>query len=109
MKFAFFNSSFSFRSCLFSASQSTFGAIAQEMEQVLPELVSTVGKKHGYKGVNYIGLVPWILKAVQELDEKVDRTPCDGRSDDVRHSMDELRREVATLKAQMNAILHQLK
>ncbi|MCF2505092.1 tail fiber domain-containing protein [Dyadobacter sp. CY107] len=46
------------------------GLIAQEVEQVFPELVST--NKDGFKSVNYIGLVPHLIESVKELKGKTD-------------------------------------
>ncbi|MCF0041686.1 tail fiber domain-containing protein [Dyadobacter fanqingshengii] len=46
------------------------GLIAQEVEQVFPELVST--NKDGFKSVNYIGLVPHLIESVKELKSKTD-------------------------------------
>ena len=46
-----------------------FGVIAQEIEQVLPELIFDAGD--GYKAVNYIGLIPVLLQAINELSAKV--------------------------------------
>lgn len=45
------------------------GFIAQEIEQVLPELVKT--DEEGRKLVNYSGLIPVLIKAVQELQKEV--------------------------------------
>lgn len=41
-----------------------YGVIAQELESVYPELVIT--EPNGLKTVNYLGLIPILLKAVQE-------------------------------------------
>ncbi|MHC1774999.1 MAG: tail fiber domain-containing protein [Lentimicrobium sp.] len=41
------------------------GLLAQEVEKVFPELVSE--SNDGLKGVNYIGLIPYLLEAVKEL------------------------------------------
>lgn len=41
------------------------GFIAQEVESVLPEIVSTDAK--GYKGVSYTSLIPVLVEAVKEL------------------------------------------
>ncbi|MCF2505089.1 tail fiber domain-containing protein [Dyadobacter sp. CY107] len=46
------------------------GLIAQEVEQIFPELVST--NKDGFKSVNYIGLVPHLVESVKELKSKTD-------------------------------------
>jgi hypothetical protein len=45
------------------------GVIAQEVEQVFPELVRT--DDQGYKQVNYIGLIAPLIEAVKELDARV--------------------------------------
>ena len=45
------------------------GVIAQEVEQVFPELV---GVDHrGYKTVSYIGLIAPLIEAVKELDARL--------------------------------------
>ena len=50
--------------------QKQIGLIAQEVEQVFPGLVETDGE--GTKSVKYSVLVPMLLKAVQELNAKVE-------------------------------------
>lgn len=47
----------------------TSGFIAQEVEEVIPEVVVT---KDGKKELSTIGLVPFVVSAVQELARKVD-------------------------------------
>ena len=57
-----------------------YGFIAQEIEQVLPELVHN--QKHikefksdesiDYKAVNYIGLIPILTKAIQEQQQTIE-------------------------------------
>jgi hypothetical protein len=42
------------------------GLIAQEVEALLPELVTTDRAAEQTKGLNYIGLLPVIIKAIQE-------------------------------------------
>ena len=44
------------------------GFIAQEVEKLFPELVLT--DSHGYKSVNYIGLIPHLVEAVKELKKE---------------------------------------
>ncbi len=51
-------------------SKKHIGLIAQELETVFPEVVSTDDK--GYKSVDYPALVPVLIRAVQELNERVD-------------------------------------
>jgi Chaperone of endosialidase len=45
------------------------GVIAQEVEEVFPELVHT--DADGYKRVNYLGLLAPLIEAVKELDARV--------------------------------------
>lgn len=45
----------------------SIGFIAQEVEQIFPELVKG---EDGQKSVNYVSLVPVLVEAVKELDEK---------------------------------------
>ncbi len=42
------------------------GLIAQEAEAIVPELVTTARDAEQTKGINYIGLVPVVIKAIQE-------------------------------------------
>lgn len=46
-----------------------FGVIAQELETIYPNLVSKDDR--GYYAVNYVEMVPILIKSIQELDEKV--------------------------------------
>ena len=46
------------------------GVIAQEVEKVLPEAVST--KPDGTKGVHYNKLIPLLIEAVKDLSQQVD-------------------------------------
>lgn len=61
------------------------GFIAQEIETILPELVSysvkpaiidtsgnVVNPAYTYRSVNYIGLIPFLTKGIQELQQKND-------------------------------------
>lgn len=45
------------------------GVIAQEVEEVLPEIVTT--RENGYKAVKYEKLVPLLIEAIKELSYKV--------------------------------------
>jgi hypothetical protein len=55
-----------------------FGVIAQEIEQLLPEIVKEkelLGQKEGekFKTVSYEKLIPFLIKAIQELSDEVDK------------------------------------
>jgi hypothetical protein len=47
------------------------GVIAQEIERVLPEVVTT--KFNGWKGVKYDKIVPLLIEAIKELADKVEK------------------------------------
>ena len=46
----------------------SYGVIAQEIEKILPELVSTA---EGTKSVNYSGIIAFLINSVKELDARV--------------------------------------
>jgi hypothetical protein len=46
------------------------GLIAQDVEKIFPELVNT--DKEGYKHVDYANFVPILVKAIQELNERIE-------------------------------------
>ena len=59
------------------------GFLAQELEEILPELVETnmhdvgipgeEGEQVEIKGINYIGLIPVLTRAIQELQTELER------------------------------------
>jgi hypothetical protein len=51
--------------------KSDIGLIAQDVQAVVPEEVSNVNKD-GYLGVNYSGLVPVLIKAVQDQQVEIE-------------------------------------
>ena len=69
-----------------------YGLIAQEVEEVLPELVTT--EKHsGLKAVNYQGLISPIIQSVQELDQRceMDKAQMKKEITALRNELNELR------------------
>src|SRR5262249_8330092 len=48
------------------------GLIAQDVEKIVPELVSTGKDEAQTKGINYIGLVPVTIKAIQEQQAQIE-------------------------------------
>ena len=55
------------------------GLIAQDVEKVFPELVKNIVDKQPdstklfeCKGINYIGLIPVLIKAIQEQQKEID-------------------------------------
>ena len=47
------------------------GVIAQEVEKVLPEAVTT--RENGYKAVDYQKLIPLLIEAIKELSAEVEQ------------------------------------
>ena len=47
------------------------GVIAQEIQAVLPEAVAL--RDNGYLGVRYEKLVPLLIEAIKELNEKINK------------------------------------
>ena len=54
----------------YTGENAEIGLIAQELEEVLPNLVFT--DEEGHKLVNYIALIPVLIDAVQTLQKEVD-------------------------------------
>jgi len=50
------------------------GFIAQEVESIFPDLVST-DSTSGLKSLNYMGLIPYSIKAIQDLSLRVQSLP----------------------------------
>lgn len=55
----------------FKGYKEDYGLIAQEVENILPNIVHTVYDK--YKGIDYIKLVPIMISAIKELKERIDK------------------------------------
>lgn len=48
----------------------SYGLIAQELENVLPELVSE--REDGYKGISYIPLIAILVDGIKQLSKRID-------------------------------------
>jgi len=48
-----------------------YGYIAQEVEHIIPELVST--DRLGYKKINYIEMIPILSNAIREQNDNIDK------------------------------------
>jgi N-acetylneuraminic acid mutarotase len=53
------------------SNQLQYGLIAQEVEKVFPEMVHTISDK-GYKGVDYVKLIPVLLESIKEQQAQID-------------------------------------
>ena len=45
------------------------GVLAQELEEVMPELIST--GEDGMKKVNYSGMIPYLIEAIKSQQKKI--------------------------------------
>lgn len=50
--------------------KTAYGFIAQELEQIMPELVNT--SDNGYKSVGYTQLIPYLVAIIKELKQEVE-------------------------------------
>ena len=75
----------------------SFGLIAQEVEAVLPELVTT--DADGYKAVNYSRLPLLAIQAIRELKERADELAAESRQ--LKAHNDALERRLAALEAKL--------
>lgn len=85
----------------------SLGFIAQEVELVIPKLVTTDGE-NGFKQLNTIGMMPVLVKAIQELDKKVTTasglTGTNGEAFAENIRFGQLEASYATLSARMNTL-----
>ncbi|MDP2104030.1 MAG: tail fiber domain-containing protein [Candidatus Gracilibacteria bacterium] len=70
-----------------------YGFVAQEMEKILPDLVKTDDK--GYKSVNYTGIIPILVKSIQEQQLQ---------TEELKSEILELRKENNNLKILMRLV-----
>ena len=47
------------------------GLIAQEVEAVIPEVVSTGENEDGYKAIAYDSLIPLLIETIKELEARI--------------------------------------
>lgn len=74
-----------------------YGLIAQELEEVIPELVET--DKEGWKSIEYSHLVPVLIEAIKELNATIDRMEGDRTAANQR--INELSQQLEALKSMM--------
>ncbi len=73
------------------------GVIAQEVEEIYPELVRT--DDEGMKSVNYTQMVAVLIEAVKELNAKID--VLESKNTELRAQVD----DIETMKAQINQLM----
>lgn len=76
------------------SSQKQYGFIAQEMETIFPNLVTT--DNDGFKGITYIKLIPFMVKVIQEQQAQLDSQA---------KTIEQLSQDMAAMKAQLESLL----
>lgn len=54
-----------------AAAEKHYGLIAQELQEIYPNLV--IEGEDGYLGVNYIEIIPLLIRSIQELNAKIEQ------------------------------------
>jgi hypothetical protein len=55
-----------------SADKKSFGFIAQELNEIFPEVVVEPNNEHELYGINYTSIIPLLTKSIQELTKKIE-------------------------------------
>jgi hypothetical protein len=81
------------------------GLIAQEVQKLVPEVVSNDGSKDNYLGMNYTELVPVLIKAIQEQQKVIDdlKAKLHDESKTNASELEQLKAEIAQIKRMLTA------
>ena len=71
--------------------KSSFGLIAQDVEKIFPQLVKT-DQKSGIKSLGYSGLIPVMIKAMQEITVL---------NDELGHKLSEQNKKIEKIQVQL--------
>ncbi|MCJ8276408.1 MAG: tail fiber domain-containing protein, partial [Bdellovibrionales bacterium] len=82
-----------------------YGVMAQDVQEVAPALVRMIDPKYGYLGVNYIGLIPLSLDAIQTLDRKLESVEQD--TSDIKKQNAEIKKENEEIKERLSKLEEQ--
>ena len=86
-------------------SRKHYGLLAQELQRIYPELVHE--GQDGYLGINYVELVPILIRSIQELKAELDEVKGNtSRMEARRVSLDEITTNILSSTVQSN-ILYQ--
>jgi hypothetical protein len=55
-----------------SADKKSFGFIAQELNEIFPDVVVEPNNEHELYGINYTSIIPLLTKSIQELTKKIE-------------------------------------
>jgi hypothetical protein len=82
------------------------GLIGQELEPVLPELVTTAKDAERTKGINYIGLLPVVIKAIQEQQATI--TALKAENAELKQQNATAHKDNAALKTRLDREQHEI-
>lgn len=71
-----------------------YGFIAQEVEEILPDLVGT--DSNGYKTINYIGVIPVLTEAIKTQQEEIESLK--SENEQLKSTLDQLLKRVEALE-----------
>ncbi len=82
-----------------SSKQREYGLVAQEVQEVFPEMVRVVNKESGYLGVSYIQLIPVLVEAIKDLhaeNESLKQTSlsCETQFASLQAQLDDLQEQM---------------
>jgi len=76
-----------------------YGLIAQEVQKVFPEMVSTVDEE-GHIGVSYEQMIPVLVEALLEQQEQIEAQPASIEALEKQNAtLTEMKSELAAIKA----------
>jgi hypothetical protein len=87
--------------------QVEFGVMAQDMMNILPDIVRIINPQTGHMGVSYISLIPWSIRAIQDIDRDVASLKSRVTTlEEANRKLEEKNREI---EAKLDEILKHLK
>jgi hypothetical protein len=83
-----------------------YGVMAQDVFNILPELTRIINPEKGYMGVNYVGLIPWSIRAIQDLDREV--ASVKSETADLRVENEEIKARLNKLEGENRLLMEQV-
>ena len=75
----------------------SFGLIAQEVEPIMPQLVNQTGNETETLSLDYVSLVPVLVKAIQEQQDALNRKDAEIASLNARlTALEKIMEQIAT-------------
>jgi hypothetical protein len=77
-----------------------FGFIAQDLEEVFPEVVKT--ELNGYKSVNYNGMIPVLLEAIKEQQKSIEQMKTEN--DNLKSKNEQQKSRIESLESRLSRL-----